>query len=114
MPNPPSPAPPLDADEGRHVRRLVHTVHAPADWIAHATMIARSGDGQRTRQIADELGCHPETARHRLHAFHARGLDGVGMLPGPGRNPRLAQLARSRIQALVRVAAPGKTTSELS
>jgi hypothetical protein len=59
--------PPLDATEERHIRRLVHSVHAPADWIVHAKMIARSWDGQRTRPIAAELGCHPETVRHRLH-----------------------------------------------
>jgi transposase len=106
--------PPLDADEERHVRRLVHSVHAPADWIVHATMIARSWDGQRTRQIADELGCHPETVRHRLHAFNDRGLDGVGMLPGSGRKPRLTQLERSMILALVKLPPPGKPTYELT
>jgi hypothetical protein len=77
--------PPLDADEERHVRKLAHSVHAPADWIVHAKMIARSWDGQRTRAIADALGCHRETVHHRLHAFNARGLDGLGMLPGSGR-----------------------------
>ena len=105
---------PLDADEERHVRRLVHSVHAPADWIVHATMIARSWDGQRTRQIADELGCHAETVRHRLHAFNDRGLDGVGMLPGSGRKPRLTQLERSMILALVKLPPPGKPTYELT
>src|SRR5260370_38449735 len=103
---------PLDADEERHVRRLVHSVHAPADWIVHATMIARSWDGQRTRQIADELGCHAETVRHRLHAFNDRGVDGVGMVPGSGRKPRLTQLERSIILALVKMPPPGKPTDD--
>src|SRR5258708_23177665 len=79
---------PLDADEERHVRKLVHSVHAPADWIVHAMMIARSWDGQRTRQIADELGCHPVTVRHRLHAFNFHMIGGVVTLPRSGRTPR--------------------------
>ena len=28
--------PPLDATEERHVRKLAHSMHAPADWIFHA------------------------------------------------------------------------------
>ena len=105
---------PLDADEERHVRKLAHSVHAPADWIVHAQMIARSWDGQRTREIADALGCHPETVRHRLHAFNDRGLDGLGLLPGSGRKPRLTQLERSTILALVKVPPPGKPTYALT
>jgi len=68
--------------------RPPHSRHAPADWIVHATMIGRSWDGLRTRQIAEELGCYPQTVRERLHAFNARGLDGLGMPPGSGRSGR--------------------------
>jgi len=32
--------PPLDADEERQVRRLARSLHAPADWVLHARMIA--------------------------------------------------------------------------
>ena len=39
--------PPLDATEERQVRKLAHSVHAPADWIFHAKMIVRSWEGQR-------------------------------------------------------------------
>ena len=106
--------PPLDATEERHVRKLTHSVHAPADWIFHARIVARSWDGVRTRHIAEELGCHPETVRHRLHAFNERGLDGLGMLPGSGRKPRLTQLERSMILALVKLPPPGKPTYELT
>jgi transposase len=106
--------PPLDAREEQQVRKLTHSVHAPADWIVHATIVARSWDGLRTRQIAEELGCHPETVRHRLQAFNARGLDGLGMLPGAGRKPRLTQLERSTILALVKLPPPGKPTYALT
>lgn len=66
---------------------MAHSVHAPADWIQHARMITRNWDGARTRQIAAATGCYPQTVRERLHAFNARGLDGLGMQPGSGRKP---------------------------
>ena len=94
--------PPLDALEERQVRKLAHSSHAPADWIGHANMVARSWDGQHTRHLAEELHCHPQTVRERLHAFNARGLDGLGMKPGGGRKPRLTPLERSTILALVK------------
>lgn len=105
---------PLDAHEEQQVRKLTHSVHAPADWIVHAKIVARSWDGLRTRQIAEELGCHPQTVRERVHAFNARGLDGLGMKPGSGRKPRLTQLERSMILALVKLPPPGKPTYELT
>lgn len=52
--------PPHDGVEERQVRKLAHSAHAPADWIVHAKMIVRSWDGLPTRQIAEDLGCHPE------------------------------------------------------
>jgi len=106
--------PPLDAVEERQVRKLARSAHAPADWIFHAKLIVRSWDGLRTRQIAEELGCHPQTVRERLHAFNERGLDGLGMKPGSGRRPRLTQLERSTILALVKLPPPGKPTYELT
>jgi transposase len=106
--------PPLDAAEERQVRKLARSSHAPADWIFHAQMIVRSWEGQRTRQIAQELGCHAETVRQRLHAFNERALDGLGMQPGSGRKPRLTQLERSAILALVKRPPPGKPTYVLT
>ena len=105
---------PLDTDEERQVRKLAQSHHAPADWIVHAKMVSRSGDGLRTRQIASELGCNPQTVRDRLHAFNERGLDGLGSKPGAGRKPRLTQLERSTILALVKRPPPGKPTYELT
>jgi transposase len=103
---------PLDSHEEAQVRKLAH--RHQADWIIHAKIIARSWDGQRTRPIAEELGCHPQTVRDRLHAFNARGLDGLGMKPGAGRKPRLTQVERSMILALVQRPPPGKPTYELT
>jgi transposase len=96
------------------VRKLIHSTHAPADWIMHAKFVAHSWDGLRTRQIAEELGCHPQTVRERLHAFNERGLQGLGMQPGSGRRPRLTQLERSTILALVKLPPAGKPTYELT
>jgi transposase len=104
----------LDAREEHQVRKLAHSAHAPGDWIAHAKMVVRSWDGRRTRQIAEELGCHPQTVRERLRAFNERGLDGLGMRPGSGRKPRLTELERSAILALVKLPPPGKPTYELT
>ena len=114
MPKHVSARPPLDATEERQVRKLAHRAHAPADWIVHAKLVVRSWDGQRTRQIAQELGCHPETVRQRLHAFTERGLDGLGRQPGSGRKPRLTQEERSTLLALVKLPPPGKPTDELT
>lgn len=114
MPTHLSARPPLDALEERQVRKLVHSVHAPADWILHAKLVARSWDGLHTRQIALELGWHPQTVRERLQAFNDRGLDGLGMKPGSGRRPRLPQLERSTILALVKLPPPGTPPYELT
>jgi len=112
MPRYLSARPPGDQGEAHHVRQLVHSRHAPADWIIHAKMVARSWEGQRVRQIAQALGCHPQTVRDRLHAFNERGLDGLGMKPGSGRKPRLSEQERSVILALVKAPPPGKPTDE--
>src|SRR6266496_6131538 len=83
--------PPVDAAEERTIRKLAGARHAPGDWIRRARMIARSWDGRRTTQIADQLGCHPQTVRERLHRFNAEGVDGLGDRPGPGRPRRLTE-----------------------
>src|SRR5258707_3685370 len=100
----------FDAAEARQGHKLAHSAHAPADWIFHAQLVVRSWDGLRTRQIAEELGCHPQTVRDRLQAFTDRGVDGLGIKPGSGRKPRLTQLARSTILALVKRLPPGQPT----
>src|SRR5258706_14376449 len=106
--------PPLDAVEERYVRKLTHSVHAPADWIFHAKIVVGSWDGLRTRQIAEALSCNSQTVRERLHAFNERRVEGLGMKPGAGRKPRLSELDRSTILALVKLPAPGKPTYELT
>jgi len=80
----------------------------------HAQMIARSWGGRRTRQIAEERACHPETVRHRLQAFDDRGLEGLGVKPAGGRQPRLTQVERSIILALVKLPPPGTPTDKLT
>src|SRR5260370_26778111 len=101
---------PLDTREDSYVRKLIHRTHAPADWIFHAKIVARSWDGLRTRQIAEDRGCHPQTVRERLQAFNERGLDGLGRPPGSGRKPRLTEAERSTILALVKLPPAGKPT----
>ncbi|HEV2457803.1 MAG TPA: helix-turn-helix domain-containing protein [Ktedonobacterales bacterium] len=100
--------PSLDAAEEHQVRRLARSHHAPADWVLHAQMIARSWEGLRTRASAEELDCHPQTVREHFHAFNARGRDGLGMKPGSGRKPRLTEAERSAVIALVASPPPGR------
>jgi transposase len=100
--------PPVDPAEEHTIRRLAGARHAPGDWIRRARMIAHSWDGLRTTQIAQRLGCHPQTVRERLHRFNAEGVDGLGDRPGPGRPRRLTQTDRGRIIALARSEPPGR------
>jgi transposase len=99
---------PQDAAEEQKVRKLANSRHAPADWIMRARMIARSWDGLRTKAIAEELGCHPQTVRERFHRFNAEGLDGLGDRPGSGRKPRITEAERSLIISLVGTVPPGR------
>jgi len=71
--------PPLDAPEEQHVRQLAHSVHAPADGIVQAKIVAHSWEGLRTNQIAEAVRGHPQTVRERLHAFNERGCEGLGV-----------------------------------
>src|SRR5258707_1855702 len=98
----------VDAREAGQVHKLATSTHAPADGIFHAKMIVRSWEGARTTAIAAALGCHAQTVRERIQAFNARGLQGLGMRPGGGRKPRLTELERSAILALVKLPPPGK------
>ncbi|HLL35814.1 MAG TPA: helix-turn-helix domain-containing protein [Streptomyces sp.] len=100
--------PPRDDQEGRQVRKLAGSRHAPGDWIRRARMVARSWDGLRTSAIAGELGCHQETVRERLTRFNAEGLDGLGDRPGAGRKPRLTEAERGTLVALARSTPPGR------
>ena len=104
--------PALDAHEAHQVRKLATSTHAPADWIFHAKMILRSWEGARTTAIAAELHCHVQTVRERIPAFNERGLEGLGMRSGGGRKPRLTEVERSTILALVKRLPPGKPGDE--
>jgi transposase len=99
---------PQGAEEERKIRKLAGSRHAPADWKRRAQMIARSWDGLRTKVIAEELGCHPQTVRERIHRFNAEGLDGLGDRPGAGRERRISETERSLIISLVGTDPPGR------
>jgi hypothetical protein len=93
--------PPLDAPEAAQVRRLARSLHASADGVLHARMIARSWDGLRTRAIAPRSWSAIPRRCARCDVLHARGRDGLGMQPGSGRQPRLRGAARRAVIALV-------------
>lgn len=73
---------PIDEQEERTVRKLASARHAPGDWIRRAQIILASWEGQSTKDIATELGCHPQTVRERLHRFNTAGIEGLGDRPG--------------------------------
>lgn len=100
--------PAQDEYEAQQVRKLAGSRHAPADWTVHAKMIVRSWEGARTTTIAAELECHAQTVRERIQAWNTHGLEGLGMRPGGGRKPRLTELERSTVLALVKLPPPGK------
>jgi transposase len=100
--------PARDPDEEQKIYKLAGARHAPADWIQRARMIVLSWAGMRVTAIADELGCHPATVRERLHRFNAKGLDGLGDRPIPGRPRRLTEDDRSVIIALAESDPPGR------
>jgi hypothetical protein len=52
---------PQDTEEGRKIRKLAGSRHAPGDWITRARIVSLSWEGLRTARIAEELGCHPKT-----------------------------------------------------
>jgi len=99
---------PQDTLEEQKVRKLANSRHAPADWIVRARMIVLSWSALRTREIAVQLGCHPQTVRERIHRFNAEGIDGLGDRPGAGRKPRLTESERSWIISLVASDPPGR------
>ena len=104
--------PPVDGIEERQVRKLAHSVHAPADWIFHAKMIVCSWE--RIAHPPDRRGARLSSRDGASSAacLQRPGLDGLGMLPGSGRKPRLTELERSAILALVKLPPPGKPTYE--
>jgi transposase len=100
--------PPLDDGEARKIRKLAGARHAPADWSERARIVALSWDGLAVPAIAEQLGCHPNTVRRRLHRFNADGIDGLGDRPGAGRRRRITEAQRSAIIALARSEPPGR------
>jgi transposase len=103
---------PQDTEEERKVHKLASSRHAPGDWINRARIISRSWQGLRNVKIAEELGCHPKTVRERIHRFNAEGIDGFADRSRAGRRPRLSELERSKIIALVAKNPPGKLLTE--
>jgi transposase len=98
----------VDAVEEQKIRKLAGARHAPADWIQRAKIITLSWAGLHTTAIAAQLRCHPKTVREWLHRFNAKGLDGLGDRPIPGRPRRLTEHERGRIIALARAQPPGR------
>ena len=104
---------PFDEKEERQVRRLARSRHGPADWILRARIVTRSWDGQRVDAIASDLHCSAQTVRRCLHRFNEEGFEGLGDRPRLGRKPRLTEIERRQIIALVRRPAPGHVERSL-
>ncbi len=85
--------------EERLVRKLAKSHHVPADWKFHAQMVGSNWAGKTPNEIADELGCHPQTVCIHQSRFNAEGVVGLCIRPGSGCKPRLTEQERSRILA---------------
>ncbi|HEY6407187.1 MAG TPA: helix-turn-helix domain-containing protein [Ktedonobacteraceae bacterium] len=101
-----------DTQEERMVYKLAKSHHAPADWKFHAQMVCSSWAGKTPKEIAAELGWHPQTVRIHLARFTVEGGAGLGMRRGSGRKARLTEQERSRILALVKQAPPGHVETQ--
>lgn len=97
---------PIDDAEEQTVRKLTGARHAPGDWIQRAKIVVARWEGVSIKDIAAEVGCHPQTVREWLHRFNTTGIDGLGDRPGAGRRPRLTEDERSRIVAMARTRQP--------
>ena len=98
----------LDEREERQVRKLAGSHHAPADWKFHAQMVMERWASKTPQEIALLLDCHLQTVRIHLNRFNVEGVNGLGMRDGAGRKPRLTELERSQILALVKQPPPGR------
>ncbi len=108
MPKPLQARPPDSPQEEATIQQLARSRHALMDIILRARMIVASWAGQRTATIAQQLACHPQTVRERLHRFNAEGVDGLQDRPRPGRKRRIGEAERSVVIALVGTAPPGR------
>lgn len=95
-------------EEETRIRKLAQSRMAPMVVIQRAQMIVGSWAGQRTKVIAEELGCHPQTVRDGLHRFNELGVDGLLDRQRSGRKRRISEAERSTIIALVGKPAPGR------
>jgi hypothetical protein len=75
-------------------------------------MIARSWAGLRTTASAAAVGGHPQTVRERPLRFTAAGLAGRSDRLGAGRRPRLREVERWRVIALVTTEPPGRLVGD--
>lgn len=96
------------AVEEATVRKLAHSRMAPLVVVQRAQMIVGSWEGQRTTEIAAELGCHPQTVREGLQRFNELGVNGLLDRQRSGRKRRISEAERSTVIALVGKPPPGR------
>ena len=57
---------------------LERALHSPESFTLRRAQILRlSAKGRTTDEIAEAVGCAPQTVRTTIHAFHERGLDAL-------------------------------------
>ena len=57
---------------------LERALHSPESFTLRRAQILRlSAKGLTTDEIAEAVGCAPQTVRNTIHAFHERGLDAL-------------------------------------
>jgi transposase-like protein len=80
----------LSRDERLQLEKLVHAHSTPQARAFRSRIVLRCGRADRptNEQVADELGCLPNTVAKWRRRFAARRLDGLADLPRSGA-PRL-------------------------
>jgi len=101
-----------DAEEEVKVRQLATSRHGPADWKKRAQVVVSSWEGGQVGDIAQQVGCHPQTVRRWITRFNEVGIAGLGDRARTGRPRRIGEQERSIIISLVGSEPPGRLVRE--
>jgi transposase len=76
---------PLSKKEHQEIERLVHARSTSVGKLKRAQIIWLASQGQKTLEIAQQLGVSEKMVRTRLKRFNAQGLVGLEEAPRSGR-----------------------------
>jgi len=77
----------LTHEEREKLKRMTGHRKQAARQVQRARIVLLSDQDYSVRKIAEELGCHQETARHWIRRFNELGMAGLEDHPRKGRPP---------------------------